>query len=351
MGLRGGKRGVTLLELVVVIAIISILVALLLPAVQAARSAARKIACANHMRQLALASHLFAQDHGGALPRRLWHATLLPYLEETAVYNALNWSFSAADGRDFNNRRNQTATQTRIDVFRCPADSGGLLSYAVNQGTWYDYDYAKTSRGRWDGFSYHFQAGPNLSGIPDGTSHSALFGEVVHSPLVSGIGPVPFQKLMSTGVDLRTLSPDEARRLCMRHVDGTPPWVVVGTPGPGTYRHDNIEYGAGIRTGSAWHIPFPNQGAVVHGLTPPNSANCLGEWGGADAKRRRDGIFGVRCASSWHRQGVNLAFADGSTRFIVNTVDQQVYTGMFSIDRDEITAIGETRSQQDNQSQ
>lgn len=351
MRTRGRKLGVTLVELLVVMAIIAILIALLLPAVQAARAAARRIACANNMRQLVLASHLFADDHGGALPRRLWHATLLPYLEEKAVYNALNWSFSSVDGKGFNNPRNQTAADSRIGVFLCPADTGGLMSYAVNQGTWYDYDYAKLGKGRWDGFNYHFQGGPNLNGIPDGTSHSVLFGEVVHSPKVSGIGPVPFQKLMSTGAELRMLSPGEARRLCMRHVDGTPPWVVVGTPGPGTYRHDNAEYGDGIQTGSLWLIPFPNQGAVVHGLTPPNSVNCLGEWGGAGAKRRRDGVFGVRCASSWHRQGVNLAYADGSTRFIRNSIDQQVYTGMFSIDRDEITAIGEARTQQDNQNQ
>ena len=66
--------------------------------------------------------------------------------------------------------------------------------------------------------------------------------------------------------------------------------------------------------------------------------NCLGQDGGGTGKdQRKDGTFGLRSASSWHRGGVNLAYADGSVRFTRNEVDHKAYTGRFSLDREEIT--------------
>jgi len=373
---RGRIRGFTLVELLVVIAIIAILIALLLPAVQAARAASRRTACSNNIRQVVLAAHMYADTFNGALPGTTapeyfniggvargwwqWHASLLPYVEEDAVYNALNWSHASNAGKTTNGVNN-TATNTQINVFLCPADNGGRLSYAVNNGTWYDYDYSTTGRGRHDGFNRHWlQAsthmgalnaivmGPNIDGIPDGTSNSVMFGEVVHSPAVSGMGPVVFQKLFATGLELRTLTPDQARATCMRHLSGLPETIVNGgDPGPGTYRHDGNLFNGGTWTGLYWHIPFPNQAAAVHGLTPPNSVGgCLGQYNGATGGgSRKDGTFGMRCASSWHRQGVNLGYADGSVRFVRDEVDMKAYTGRFSVDRGEITVSNESRTQ------
>lgn len=383
---RGRLRGFTLVELLVVIAIIAILIALLLPAVQAARAASRKAACSNNMRQLVVAAHLYADTYGGVLPGTTapeyfniggvargwwqWHASLLPYVEEDAVYNALNWSFASNYGKTTNGVNN-TATNTQINVFLCPSDVGGRLSYAVNNGTWYDFDYVTTGAGRHDGFNRHWlQAnthkgarnavviGASLDGIPDGTTNTVMFGEVVHSPPVSGMGPVHFQKLMSPDpsgeLPLNQFPPAQARRICMKYAAGTPETTVgpggIGS-GAGTYRHNNI-FAGGTWTGLYWHIPFPNQAAAVHGLMPPNSTNCIsGRGGGVGPGQRKDGTFGVRCASSWHRDGVNLAYADASVRFVRENVDWTAYTGRFSVDRGEITISEEGRTQQGQQNQ
>ena len=90
-------RGFTLVELLVVIAIIGILIALLLPAIQAAREAARRTQCANHLKQIGLAAHGFENTHKEIVPTHLvglgfatWNVMLLPFLEENVLYQDAN---------------------------------------------------------------------------------------------------------------------------------------------------------------------------------------------------------------------------------------------------------------------
>src|SRR5438045_1403178 len=87
------RRAFTLVELLVVIAIIGVLVALLLPAVQAAREAARRMRCQNNLKQIGIASHNF-HDTIGELPRAYspvtglsWHVNILPYIEQQNLYS------------------------------------------------------------------------------------------------------------------------------------------------------------------------------------------------------------------------------------------------------------------------
>src|SRR5437870_8088802 len=112
------RRAFTLVELLVVIAIIGVLVALLLPAVQAARAAARRMTCANGIRQLALACHNF-QNTQGVLPP--WaegtpteygssHFLLLPYVEQQNVYQQ-------SSGNSF------LVRTSPVKIFTCPDDA------------------------------------------------------------------------------------------------------------------------------------------------------------------------------------------------------------------------------------
>jgi len=186
----------TLVELLVVIAIIGILVALLLPAVQAAREAARRSQCKNNLRQLALAVLNF-EVHRKRLPPSVaidfdaapisgnggWgvHGYILPELEEGALYDSIDlnvaWDFQ------------EPINGLKIPAFICPSDSdgselrepgGGKVSlyatnYGFNQGTWFVFDPASKIGGDGAFFPNSFL---KLSQFTDGTSKTLVAAEV-----------------------------------------------------------------------------------------------------------------------------------------------------------------------------
>ncbi|MBN2216832.1 MAG: DUF1559 domain-containing protein [Pirellulales bacterium] len=130
--LRRPGQGFTLVELLVVIAILGILIALLLPAVQAAREAARRAACANNMRQMALGLvayhdgyHVFPpgcmerfESEGFPNGKRIaWSTLILPFLEQQHVYNLIDLSVA------FDDLVNETANRQVLAVYLCPSTS------------------------------------------------------------------------------------------------------------------------------------------------------------------------------------------------------------------------------------
>ena len=136
-----GHRGFTLIELLVVIAIIAVLIALLLPAVQQARESARRTSCRNSLKQIGLALHNYEGscmtfppgstsiiDHGvwSSNPAQYhlhsWASLILPYLDQSAVYNQVHYNISALDPLN-----HATASQ-RIAAYRCASFSGGDYS-------------------------------------------------------------------------------------------------------------------------------------------------------------------------------------------------------------------------------
>ncbi len=148
------RRGFTLIELLVVISIIAVLIGLLLPAVQAAREAARRASCLNNLKQIGLALQnyhqsvdRFPQGHSEAADQpgysdkvyagtTEWsaQAEMLQYMEGGSVYNAINFSFCG--GLNYGSQCNGTAWRALIPVFLCPSDShagaGGAPPFGTN---------------------------------------------------------------------------------------------------------------------------------------------------------------------------------------------------------------------------
>ena len=150
---RSRHRGFTLIELLVVIAIIAVLIALLLPAVQSAREAARRAQCTNNLKQIGLALHNYHQAIG-TFPmgntlgysyvgtQTSWgtfsaHAQMLPYLEQTPIYNSCNFNWDIWYGTGAN--INATVWNTKVNAFLCPSDAKAgqtsLNSYYGSFGT------------------------------------------------------------------------------------------------------------------------------------------------------------------------------------------------------------------------
>ena len=199
------RRGFTLVELLVVIAIIGVLVALLLPAVQAAREAARRSQCQNNLRQLGIAFHNI-HDTQASLPPGTgpspccwgtWQALVLPYLEQQNVSDLyVDWgadsTLNPAAIRYSQAPNTTNVTMKRFSVLTCPSDrpsspSGGMTShnYAVNYGnTGYgqqlklnnvEFGQAPFSRAK---NPTNVCAGKRLAEILDGTSNTMLAAEV-----------------------------------------------------------------------------------------------------------------------------------------------------------------------------
>jgi len=136
------RRGFTLVELLVVIAIIGILIALLLPAVQAAREAGRKMQCSNNLKQIGLALHNYHGTHkqlpygsGWPLTNRggNWGAFILPYIEQEAHYNMFDFNKAISDPV------NVPAVTLPVATYLCPSDptSGDpVLKNRWKDGAW-----------------------------------------------------------------------------------------------------------------------------------------------------------------------------------------------------------------------
>ena len=123
------RIGFTLVELLVVIAIIGILIALLLPAVQAAREAARRMQCTNNMKQLGLALHMYHDSfkvfpYGRSPVNRpiwSWSALILPFMEERAIFDEIDFR------RGYNTTFNEAVIKHHVDTYRCPSTSADEL--------------------------------------------------------------------------------------------------------------------------------------------------------------------------------------------------------------------------------
>ena len=188
------RRGFTLVELLVVIAIVGILIALLLPAVQAAREAARRTQCSNNLRQLSLATQNYMSAVKSVPPAVDWTrsttaswsvlARLLPYVEDASLHALIDFRFNYSDLT--NAPQHAQVTQMKIPMLVCPSEIqseprvGATQThyppnYGINYGTWFVFD-AKS--GKIGNGAFVVNAKISDRAFIDGMSKTLAFAEV-----------------------------------------------------------------------------------------------------------------------------------------------------------------------------
>ncbi len=302
------RRAFTLLECLVVIAIIGLLVALLMPAVQAAREAARRAGCSNNLKQIGLGLHNYLDAQGclpigrmktfdplyaGANPPctskffdRSFLVAILPYLEQGSLYNAIN------QGRLITGVTNTTVFGVSVRVFACPSDPGASVR-DMNPNAFAD-------RGLKDP-----PGGPFRMAF---TSYSGCFGS-----LSTDAYPDP--------ADGCVVAPQKVAQVNGCFHDRSPVTLASVSDGLG-----NTIFVAEKATNSYLKLDTPT---VIYGVW--NGWYCTGSWGDTlfttfyppngykTANGSRPDIQ-FRDASSFHPGGLNALMGDGSVRFIKETV-------------------------------
>jgi prepilin-type N-terminal cleavage/methylation domain-containing protein/prepilin-type processing-associated H-X9-DG protein len=293
------NRGFTLIELLVVISIIGVLIALLLPAVQAAREAARRSQCTNNLKQLGLAVQGYIDTHGvmplGSFkmsapasgdPCKGGHEAgvfiaILPYLEQGALFNAFNSNVH------YETAPNSTVVGTGLSVLWCPSDSlvsqadpkhfgwpVRFCSYMASSGTWNSPPENRGPTctlqsfqgllGQANGVMFYYSS-VRLAGVTDGTSNTFLFGEHAYSKN-------PTIELPDWG------------------------WWFSGNYG-------DTMFTTMFPINPVGKIPdIPNQ--TLYGIDINPS---------------------IQAASSYHPGGAHFGFCDGSVRFLKETIDSSAF--------------------------
>jgi len=320
--LPSSRRGFTLIELLVVIAIIAILIGLLLPAVQKVREAAARMSCSNNLKQLGIAAHSFHDVNNNRLPPAImmrnysdfpysdeigpnWAVMILPNIEQDNLYRQVQNAITVWQGttgtidNSWKNIRGAV-----IKTFLCPSDGNnqnlctrnlgnvtnwGRGNYAANCGPHYNYrnrlNGGSSSGGPWGyagagPFTVTTFANPSkfsmgIAQIPDGSSNTVMFGEVL-----SGADAADPRGVWAFGL--------AGSSTIVSHADGD--CRVPNDPGGCS---DDIR--------DAPNLPAQN----------------LGNWTSCNSNQAT--------ARSRHSGGVNTAMADGSVRFITNSVSQQTW--------------------------
>lgn len=352
------RNAFTLVELLVVIAIIGILIALLLPAVQAAREAARRMSCANNLKQIGLAIHNYHTSYralpinmtsgglgtsGGGLDSTgfySWLVPILPFVEQQPLYDSIDLSVSMTDASGPTavymayigaGHPNAEAARTRVAGYLCPSDPnaandamGSALpapdNYAGNAG-WVPYatgfDGSRSTPARHNGMiplvspstrvDWHVDE-ISFSQVKDGLSNTVAVAErrINNRDWTygeSGKDDPIFSYCAGGGRTARTLA--EHRLYC------------AGTFSP--------DVGLSRPHGRAWISGWCLTSPVYTHVMEPNSRNCHFHSGFVD------GNFLVT-ASSQHPGGVNVVMGDGHVRFVHENIDLNIWWSLGSRD-------------------
>ncbi|MFO0890005.1 MAG: DUF1559 domain-containing protein [Isosphaeraceae bacterium] len=351
------RRGFTLIELLVVIAIIAVLISLLLPAVQSAREAARRAQCTNNLKQIGLAAHNYI-DRNQVFPPGAtkgpgnnqwsdgagfsWRAMVLPDVEQNAAFNNLNFSLNFWGT---STPVNATIFYTSFTSFLCPSDgqhNNGFLPIGTDdqQNGVYPLDN--------DWFTG-----------PDGSRKVAIAN--YHMSFGDNYAILPLAGANPWETDPPTTPDPTIRRRGFNGFWGTTGLINYGGEvgsmrGFADYRTGNIRRISGVTDGTSNTILFgeclPQQDSnndfwtasgMSAGTTVPLNWDtsrkvCLtgGYFSTTDWGCR--GSYAARGFKSRHPGGANFCFADGSVRFIKNSIDPYTYNAIGSADGGEVVS-------------
>jgi prepilin-type N-terminal cleavage/methylation domain-containing protein/prepilin-type processing-associated H-X9-DG protein len=354
------RRGFTLIELLVVIAIIAVLIALLLPAVQAAREAGRRMQCVNNLKQIGLALQNYhdavncfpmgsssgQSGSGGYSSKHYWsiHGAILPQLGQTPVYNAINFAWgSFADDSPMTLATiiNLSVTQTQINTFLCPTDPNSTANFDV---------YALTANNNYfgcigattdilGGFAvgaaslatvpysglFAYQQSKGFNQVTDGTSNTIAFAEST----VGSSAAKAKQKLIGminvTSIQTAALQSNAANN---------PTGVLAGIAACDNAWNTGSGYSLNNQRGDSWTV-----GAMAWTLfntvVTPNGSNK--QW--AYCAQTSSGCYATFSnADSYHPGGVNVAMADGSVKFVKDSINRTTWWGLGTIAGGEVVS-------------
>lgn len=321
--MRKARTAFTLVELLVVIAIIGILVALLLPAVQAAREAARRTQCANNFKQAALALHNYHSVHNGfpGIGHISSHAYsvlahTLPFAEQDNLRDLIDFTQPIYTGGAHSGPAsivpaNREAARTLVTMFRCPSDGqqdlftefdcdgaageayrGSNIVVCTGSGRDFTWDLRSPTDGL-----FFFGSARGFRDVLDGSSNTVMLSEtLLGNNVPSGPRPARAYEAVAWIGHAFHANPDVAA------LANGPVWAWQG------YR------------GYAW-ILGKSYSTTFSTYDPPNPAH-------PDVAALAYGWFAAR---SFHPGGVNVALVDGSVRFVSNTIDRTTWNNLGSI--------------------
>ena len=338
-GRRLPSRGFTLIELLVVCAIVAVLGALLIPAVQSARESSRRTQCVNNFKQIGLAMHHYHHVNQSFPSGRIWDSRMpgcgfnlfhcqdtswfvlmLPEFEQQPLADSFNYAIGVGgpfappnDPTPLGFLANGTVTATKLDLLQCPSDRS--MSFEVNP------DFAKgalsgprLSKGNyvanWGNTEWD-QADLVLNGVTI-PFRAAAFGQTSTTTIAKFTDGTAATALLS---EVLQGDPYDIRGTLWLSVAGGSHYMSRLTPNSSSDIYGDSTQGDSINE-VAFCVDLPTEGLP-----------CVGGVGD------RKSFAGVR---SHHSGGVNVLYADGSVRFVKNSIAPQVWLAVNSISGGEV---------------